>query len=507
MPIELRIRIEGEEHTLGTAISTTVRNMDDGEGHEVLVRVGDTARLDLAPGNYLVEASLPSGERLRRLAHLREGDTSVDVDLKPTRTANAKLSRQHLFVPAARLRPAPPPPFSPLLSFSGSTSPVAPRSPRLPAHPSSRKGPFHEDASGDEERWNVSGAAAATTPRPQAPDGPLSVNPNTHEPFTSALAFKAAEPLPEVTVLWRNPRAPDATPTTAALAGDPALQDGPMGAPLEPSGGNETLVTYELPLHPDFLPATGTFIVRWDHQLVLVPVARWAGLPGSSAEAPIEFVVNLSTQTVSAMVADPIFGPILGYLTSGQLEKAAHTLRNAVPLSRLEGNEHDPFAAAISALVLARTMLTGNSEHEAMWHDWLRFVDKDAPHLLSLIKSHLPKIQVDWRRWVHLLATWTPNIPDTAILEGWLRLTDEQADTDAEATQALACFLQAHERGVPYFSVSLRMLLDGLLHFDPATLAKEQVEPYRKALRTVRQWATWVDAREPFTTLRIPRED
>ncbi|MCP3100769.1 hypothetical protein LZ198_18015 [Myxococcus sp. K15C18031901] len=480
MPVELRIHIDGEEHARGTAISTTVRNLADGEGQEVLVLVGDVARVQLEPGQYLIEASLPSGERLRRPADLREGAPPVDVSLKPLRAPNAKLSRQHLLMPAERLRPAPPPPFSPLLSFTGVAGGTKTRVPSRP--PSS-------------------------TPPPREGHGYETERPYEEPPFFGALGIREEAPLPVVSVLWRNPRAPDPTPTTAALAGERDLQDQPFPDRLPFLSHDGTLVTYALPRPPGPLPATGTLVIRWDQQLVLIPVARWEGLPGSSADARIEFVVNLSTQTVSAMVADPIFGPILGYLTSGQLEKAAHTLRTAVPFSRLERDEHDPFAAAISALVLARTMLSGNSEHEAKWYEWLRFLDKDAPHILELIKSHLPKVQVEWRSWVHLLTTWTPNIPDTAILEGWLRLTDESTDTDEEAAEALACFLQAFQRGVPYFSVSLRMLLDGLLHFDPGALSQDQREPYRHALRTVRQWATWVDPREPFTTLRIPRED
>jgi hypothetical protein len=68
-------------------------------------------------------------------------------------------------------------------------------------------------------------------------------------------------------------------------------------------------------------------------------------------------------------------------------------------------------------------------------------------------------------------------------------------------------FLQAFHRGVPHFTAGLRMLLDGLLFFDEASLSGMQLDTFRDALRTVRQWATWVDPSEPFTTLHVPLEN
>jgi len=249
----------------------------------------------------------------------------------------------------------------------------------------------------------------------------------------------------------------------------------------EPSPGlfrlvanDDTLFRYEFPQHPTLLggPAALLLTPQWEHVFVPVPF-RWLTLDHKLV--PIEFVVNRSTESVSVTVADPDFAPVLGYLASGHSELAARSLKD-VSLGLLFGKVDNPFAAAAGGYVLVQSWTSGQEDEHAR----------------------------NWRQWIQNLANWFPFLPDGAILEGRVLLS---LDSPAAREQAAHRFLQAFSRGVPYFSAGLRMLLEGLLTIDNASLPSEFRQRFEVARRHVRQWATWMDPREPFTTLHIPERE
>jgi hypothetical protein len=262
---------------------------------------------------------------------------------------------------------------------------------------------------------------------------------------------------------------------TAKLASNPSQLHSEQERPLYPMFGDGTVDCYEVrPWAPD-PKVTGTIVIRQDAEQVLIPVSGWRSVDGT--EVSTELVVNATNRSVSTTVADPVFAPLLAYLAAGQSAKAAHTLGD-MPLDFLYAKLRNPFAAAAGAYVLVQSRRSETSES-----------------------------QPRWRSWIHNLAERFPMLPDGAILEGWMRLHQEDQGSGIENSRALEMFLQAFHRGVPHFTAGLRMLLDGLLFFDEASLSGMQLDTFRDALRTVRQWATWVDPSEPFTTLHVPLEN
>jgi hypothetical protein len=249
----------------------------------------------------------------------------------------------------------------------------------------------------------------------------------------------------------------------------------------EPSPGlfrlvanDDTLFRYEFLQHRTLRrgPAALLITPQWEHVFVPVPF-RWLTL--DYKPVPIEFVVNRSTESVSVTVADPEFAPVLGYLASGHSELAARSLKD-VSLGLLFGKVENPFAAAAGGYVLVQSWISGQEDE----HAW------------------------NWRQWIQNLANWFPFLPDGAILEGRVLLS---LDSPVAREQAALRFLQAFSRGVPYFSAGLRMLVEGLLTIDDAPLPSELRQRFEVAKRHVRQWATWMDPREPFTTLHIPERE
>jgi hypothetical protein len=104
----------------------------------------------------------------------------------------------------------------------------------------------------------------------------------------------------------------------------------------------------------------------------------------------------------------------------------------------------------------------------------------------------------DWHRWVGNLHAWFDWLPDGAILYGRLRLRHRRSDQDvAAASDALKT---AFNRGLPYYSLGLQWLVEGL-----SMLASRDKDAARM-LDQVRAVSWQVNPRQTFTTLRISRQ-
>ncbi len=132
-------------------------------------------------------------------------------------------------------------------------------------------------------------------------------------------------------------------------------------------------------------------------------------------------------------VDDPYFSTIFAYLSAGSLPQAEAILREAEKM--LFEKIANPYAAAAGAYVL--------------------------------INRGVPEQDADWPRWVENLSNWFPWLPDGAVTLGWLRLAQGQHN---EAKQR---FMEAYNRGVPLFSLGVRKLLEGLQMFDDNEHCKE----------------------------------
>jgi hypothetical protein len=407
MTVELRLSIDDTRRAHGARIPTTVRNLDDGSEHELLVPVGPSPiTIQLEPGHYLVEAYLPSGELLRRPAELHSGSPPLNVRLSPSRPPHESSGPW--------LPPTQPAPSVSLESYCALES--------LGTNLALRQ--EHEPTAvfwSDEKFGPASGAAS------------------------SAPGARAA-----VTSLLEGARR------------------------LRPVSRTGDINHYEIPPGRSRYE-TGTVIVELPHKRVLVPLpGTWRSFEGQ--ELPVEVAVDWVTMSVSTTVADPVLAPVLGYLSSGYSAVAARAL-GCVPFDLLLNELRSPFAAAAGGYALVQSLLAGEARG-----------------------------QEQWRPWIRNLAERFSFLPDGAILEGCV-LLEESPDSETARSEALEMFLEAFRRGLPHFAVGLRLLRDRLLSFEHEPSLAGGRSALDEARRTVRQWATWVAPREPFTTLHIPMEE
>jgi hypothetical protein len=195
-------------------------------------------------------------------------------------------------------------------------------------------------------------------------------------------------------------------------------------------------------------------------ELISLPVP-WKVRDG---EADVEVVVSEASDSdkfcAAAMVRDEELGILLGYLSSGSLPAARRIAETAKAL--LYDKMTNPYAAAAGAYALVGTALKADQE----WHQWVAKLMKRFPH-----------------------------VPDGAIQWGQLKLRLRRSPEDIqEATKA---FKLAYSRGLPFYSLGMRWLLDGL-----ESISAEDAEA-NAMLKYVRQLAWRINYQQPFTILRL----
>lgn len=190
-----------------------------------------------------------------------------------------------------------------------------------------------------------------------------------------------------------------------------------------------------------------------------VPWPTWG--PGPS---PVDVIVSQPDTPDGAMIAmspmDPTFGPLMGFLGRSDYRCARQLVDSA--RERLFDKMYNPLAAAAGGYVLLATETTGDS---------------------------------DWHPWIANLANWFPALPDGAILHGRLLLRHRRGPDDV--AHAAARFAEAAGRGLPYFTLGLQWLVEGLV----ALSAQDPVSA--KLLEQVKPVAWLADPEQAFTTLRV----
>ncbi|MFD9410601.1 hypothetical protein ACFWBN_26780 [Streptomyces sp. NPDC059989] len=214
--------------------------------------------------------------------------------------------------------------------------------------------------------------------------------------------------------------------------------DGPVGAPDEPPGARQFLV----------IEAAGSV------RLVTLP------LPWGTSE--VEVLVNLrqspTGSAVSVAVRDPEVGAGLAYMAQGALDMAARLFTDVG--SMLHSKFQNPLAAAAGAYVLIGT---DHTQGETYWDPWLE-----------------------------TLADSFPWIPDGAILRS-VRLL-RRASPDREG--ARKGLIEAFDRGIPFYTLGLVWLVEGLSAFPDDPECVERLDQARRL--------SWLaDMREPFLILDL----
>ena len=208
---------------------------------------------------------------------------------------------------------------------------------------------------------------------------------------------------------------------------------------------------------------------RGARQFVFVELAssgHLLTLPAPWGSSVVEVLVNArqspTGSAVAVTVRDPAVGAGLAYMARGALDSAARLFTDVE--SMLYSKIANPLAAAAGAYVLVGTDLADERRR--------------------------------WDAWLENLRSWFGWMSDGAILSAsrLLRLARTPGDLDA-ARNAL---IEAYDRGVPYYTLGLSWLMDGLSEFpdDPDCAAR---------LQRVRQLSWSVDTREPFVIVKLRR--
>jgi hypothetical protein len=198
-------------------------------------------------------------------------------------------------------------------------------------------------------------------------------------------------------------------------------------------------------------------------ELVTLPIPWRVVMTGR--EADIEIAVQEPTDQggfcSSAIARDEGFGMLLGYLSSGSLPTARQMVETAKGM--LYEKFMNPFAAAAGAYALVGTALQATDRE---WHGWVRNLMNSFSH-----------------------------IPDGAIQWGQLKIRMRRNSADIE--DARQAFKLAYRRGLPFYSLGMRWLMDGL-----ESVSRDDDEA-AEMLKNVRQLAWRTHYQQPFTIVRL----
>jgi hypothetical protein len=407
--------------------------------------------LDLEPGEYLVEAILPSGETISEEVSVASDPPSQELRLRAASSPHEWLGWQHFAgntrqmeglyraehgpprVGAARGAPVPAP-----WEISRQVQADLVSTPPLPS---------------DTQAQPNSPAALIARGYFFALPG-ISAHP-VDQPLPAALLNASAHPLQ----VSPNRSAQDADDLSRIYRFD-------SGSLAHAAGGADTR-HYLLISGQDLPPQYCVLPLPW-------PQADHSG------EAPVEVWLRTAERgdsprggqdtafRLSVSVPDRMVGAVLGYLASGDLPAAATLLRPARDM--LFEKVANPLAAAGGGYVL--------------------------------LTAETPELPDYWHHWIQNLMNWFPWLPDGAIQHGWLTL--RRPRTDQNLAEARGAFLEGFRRGLPFYAKGVSLLMDGLTLFaNDARAAGQPDAELEQALTLVRQLAMRTNMRQAFTTVLL----
>lgn len=178
-------------------------------------------------------------------------------------------------------------------------------------------------------------------------------------------------------------------------------------------------------------------------------------------EIVVQHVSHANDFATSLTVRDDRLGVLLGYLSSGALSAVKEIAETAKGM--LYGKTTNALAAAAAGYAMLGTA----------------FDDKPR----------------DWHTWIRNLCDWFPHIPDGAIQLAHLHLRLRRKREDF--AEALRWLSEGYRRGLPFYSMGVRWLLEDLEKVAPSEPEAERM------LQAVRNIAWRIHPQSPFTILRL----
>jgi len=224
------------------------------------------------------------------------------------------------------------------------------------------------------------------------------------------------------------------------------------------------LIEPEVPwTHPDTWPRWGFVTVDQACELATLPMP-WT--PDGRIEVSFDRGRPDAMAHSTVIVRDPQFAGVLGYLGSGRMDYA-NLIIQADDYGIIQSLIHDkmmnPLAAAGAAVIA----------------------------VLATKETVLQR----WDPWLDNLTNFFSWMPDGAVVLAHRRL--QQAQAEHEFDFARDKFVQAFDRGIPYYVAALSMLSGGLGQF--ATESKEIEARYQETVALL----SMVDPNQPFTVIRL----
>jgi hypothetical protein len=428
-------------------------------------RPADTRSVELAAGHYVVEVSLPSGELLTDQVEVK-ANAKADLVLAAEDSPREWLSWQHLVGNVATQVPP-----------KQGMSRAAP-----PAHPSTAAAPPGGKTSAARGEATVANKTLSRGPRASARRAGARSSVAAAPPPRAVFAPPAA-------VNWLPTPMPGLAPAPAAdpWAALAAIADNGVGLAEQMNSGNPTrgiplylgdekraiyrvvhggtavdgATPLRSPLRRDFIAVPQGESV----ELIVLPTP-WVSV-SNGQEAVVEIVVQQGVSirdfATSVSVRDDRLGVLLGYLTSGALGAVREIATTAKDM--LYGKTMNELAAAAGAYAMVGTA-TDSKVHE-------------------------------WHSWVDNLANWFPHVPDGHIQRARLRLQLRRGPADID--EARKSLKEAYRRGLPYYSLGVRWLLEGL-----ERIAGDDPEA-EAMLRQVRALSWRLHPQSAFTILQLGR--
>ncbi len=186
-------------------------------------------------------------------------------------------------------------------------------------------------------------------------------------------------------------------------------------------------------------------------------------------EADIDLLIDRNSVSgdinVSLTVGNPMINSILGYINMGAIHQATKFITLDRAQAMLFQKVSYPFTATLGGYLL----------------------------VLGLNSEKYQSDSESWKQWIHNLYNWFEWLPDGAILYSALHFLLR----DKNVSDAKGALLKAYDRGLPFFTFGLKLMMDGMRYF-----AREGDIECENRLQHLQTIAKRTDPSQPFLSIQ-----
>lgn len=206
----------------------------------------------------------------------------------------------------------------------------------------------------------------------------------------------------------------------------------------------------------------------WSGALTCLPIP-WT-MPQGQREVDLLIIKNsLADSPEMAMtVGDPMMNTVLGYINAGAIHQASELINLKQAKKMLYHKISCPFAATIGGYLL----------------------------VFGLDRKRYRSESDNWKDWVGNLYRWFDWLPDGAVLYAALYFMLGELDRK----KAYKALMRAYDRGLPFFTFGLKLMMDGMRYF-----AREKDAKARECLAVLETIADQTDPSQPFLTVTFSK--